>query len=232
MGEKSPSEGGGNERARSARLKKEREAAEAARRAAARQPMKTSTTNRTERQQRAAADTRASKMPGGYGGMTRSKAAMGTRASAIEELTARRDDTRNPISRMNLDNQIRELKAGGTPVQTTFSRTGARAGEVLTVGVVGRGGRFSGRQGFDPGSGNVRLNPNTGAYESRYGMGGTGGSGGDSERATTSATAPSTPVRSITGATQPPTGLGSEDAARRAIIQGAAGSAARRRYIR
>lgn len=231
MGEKTEAEGGGNERARSARLKKEREAAEAARRAASKQPMKASTTNRTERQQRAAADIRASKMPGGYGGMTRSKAAMGTRASAIEELTARRDDTRNPITRMNLDNQIRELKAGGTPVQTTFDRRGARAGEVLTVGVV-RGGRFSGRQGFDPGSGNVRLNPNTGAYESRYGMGGTGGSGRDSERATTSATAPSTPEKSITGATQPPTGLGSEDAARRAMIQGAAGSAARRRYIR
>ena len=40
MGEKTEAEGGGNERARSARLKKEREAAEAARRAAARQPMK------------------------------------------------------------------------------------------------------------------------------------------------------------------------------------------------
>ena len=226
MGEKTESEGGGNERARSARLKKEREAAEAARRAAAKQPMKVSTTNRTDRQQMATAD----RMPGGYGGMTRSKAAMGTRASAIEELTARRDDTRNPISRMNLDNQIRELKAGGTPVQTTFSRTGARAGEVLTVGVVGRGGRFSGRQGFDPGSGNVRLNPNTGAYESRYGMGGTGGSGRDSERATTSATAPSTPVKSITGATQPPTGLGSEDAARRAFLQSGSGGVIRRKY--
>ena len=228
MGQKTEAEGGGNERARSARLKKEREAAEAARRAAAKQPMRQ--TKLTDRQQRAAADIRASKMPGSYGGMTRSKAAMGTRASAIEELTARRDDTRNPITRMNLDNQIRELKAGGTPVQTTFSRTGARAGEVLTVGVV-RGGRFSGRQGFDPGSGNVRLNPNTGAYESRYGMGGTGGSGGDSERATTSATASSTPVKSITGATQPPTGLGSEEAARRAFLQSNPGGVGRRKYL-
>ena len=74
---------------------------------------------------------------------------MGARASAIEELTARRDDTRNPITIMNLDNQIRELKAGGTPVQTTFAAGGSRAGEILTVGVV-RGGRYSGRQGFDP----------------------------------------------------------------------------------
>lgn len=227
MGEKTEAEGGGNERARSARLKKEREAAEAARRAAARQPMKPSTMNKSERQLRAEADVRASKMPGGYGGMTRSKAAMGARASAIEELTARRDDTRNPISRMNLDNQIRELKAGGTPVQTTFSRTGARAGEVLTVGVV-RGGRFSGRQGFDPGSGNVRLNPNTGAYESRYGMGGTSRSGG-SDSPTKRATAPSTPEPVITPISQGPSM--SEDAARRAMMSSGAGAATRRKYI-
>lgn len=227
MGEKTEAEGGGNERARSARLKKEREAAEAARRAAAKQPMKPSTMNKSERQLRAEADIRASKMPGGYGGMTRSKAAMGARASAIEELTARRDDTRNPITRMNLDNQIRELKAGGTPVQTTFDRRGARAGEILTVGVV-RGGRFSGRQGFDPGSGNVRLNPNTGAYESRYGMGGTSRSGG-SDGATTRATAPSTPEPVIVGATQPP--AMSDDAVRRAQLSGGAGAATRRKYI-
>ena len=224
MGEKSPSEGGGNERARSTRLKKEREAAEARRRAAARQPMKASTTNRTERQQRAAADIRASKMPGGYGGMTRSKAAMGTRASAIEELTARRDDTRNPITRMNLDNQIRELKAGGTPVQTTFSRTGARAGEVLTVGVV-RGGRFSGRQGFDPGSGNVRLNPNTGAYESRYGMGGTGRSDGG-ERATKSAT--TTQSSTIQDTTKSTVSSGTDESVRLAQLSTAAAGRKRR----
>lgn len=220
MGEKTEAEGGGNERARSARLKKEREAAEARRRAAAKEPMKASTTNRTDRQQMAAAD----RMTGGYGGMTRSKAAMGTRASAIEELTARRDDTRNPITRMNLDNQIRELKAGGTPVQTTFSRTGARAGEVLTVGVV-RGGRFSGRQGFDPGSGNVRLNPNTGAYESRYGMGGTSRSDGG-ERATKPATTTqSTTIQDTTNST---VSSGTDESVRLAQLSTAAAGRKRR----
>lgn len=201
MGEKTPEEGGGNQRARSARLKKEREAAEAYQRNLNKQPMKASTMNKSERQLRAEADVRASRMPSGYQAMSRAKSAMGRRSSAIEELTARRDDTRNPIARMNLDNQIRELKAGGTPVQTTFDRRGARAGEILTVGVVGRSGRFSGRQGFDPGSGNVRLNPNTGAYESRYGMGGTSGSDGG-ERATKPATTTqSTTIQDTTNST-------------------------------
>ena len=200
MGEKTEAEGGGNERARSARLKKEREAAEAYQRNLNKQPMKASTMNKSERQLRAEADNRASRMPSGYQAMSRAKSAMGRRSAAIEELTARRDDTRNPISRMNLDNQIKELKAGGTPVQTTFDRRGARAGEVLTVGVVGRSGRFSGRQGFDPGSGNVRLNPNTGAYESKYGMGGTSGSG-SGERATKSATTDSTTIQDTTNST-------------------------------
>ena len=43
MGEKTPEEGGGNQRARSARLKKEREAAEAYQRNLNKQPMKAST---------------------------------------------------------------------------------------------------------------------------------------------------------------------------------------------
>ena len=227
MGEKTPEEGGGNQAARSARLKKEREAAEAARRAAAKQPMKASTMNKSERQLRAEADIRASKMPGGYGGMTASKAAMGARASAIEELTARRDDTRNPISRMNLDNQIRELKAGGTPVQTTFAAGGSRAGEVLTVGVV-RGGRFSGRQGFDPSTGATKMNRFAGAYTTRAGTRGGVSTGGDSSP-TRSATAPSTPEPVITPISQGPSM--SEDAARRAMMSSGAGAATRRKYI-
>ena len=54
MGEKSPSEGGGNEAARSARLKKEREQAEAIRRAEAKKPMKN--TGMSDRQMMAQAD--------------------------------------------------------------------------------------------------------------------------------------------------------------------------------
>jgi len=224
MGEKTEAEGGGNTKRRSARLKKEREAAEAYQRNLNKQPMKPSTMNKSERALRAEADIRASRMPSGYEAMSRAKSAMGARASAIEELTARRDDTRNPIARINLDNQIRELKAGGTPVQTTFDRRGARAGEILTVGVVGRSGRFSGRQGFDPGSGNVRLNPNTGAYESRYGMGGTSRSD-SGERATKPATTTSTTVQDATNRT---VSSGGDDPVRLAQLSTAAAGRKRR----
>ena len=194
MGEKTEAEGGGNQARRSARLKKEREAAEARRRAEARKPMRSD--SRSDRQQMAdMSGTRNRTQELLNSAHRRAKQ---TRDS-IEELTARRDDTRNPITRMNLDNQIRELKAGGTPVTTEFARGGARAGEILTVGVV-RGGRYSGRQGFDPGSGNVRMNPNTGTYQSVYGRGGTMRSDG-SERATKPATTQSTAIQNTTNST-------------------------------
>ena len=222
MGEKTEAEGGGNERARSARLKKEREAAEARRRAEARKPMRSD--SRSDRQQMAdMTGTRSAKTQEFLNNQRRVKQTQ----DSIEELTARRDDTLNPITRMNLDNQIRELKAGGVPVTTEFARGGARAGEVLTVGVV-RGGRFSGRQGFDPRTGNTRLNPNTGTYQSVYGRGGTSGSGG-SDGPTTRATAPSTPEPVITPISQGPSM--SEDAARRAMMSSGAGAATRRKYI-
>ena len=194
MGEKTEAEGGGNERARSARLKKEREAAEARRRAEARKPMRSD--SRSDRQQMA--DMSGTRSPKTQELLNNQRRVKQTQDS-IEELTARRDDTRNPIARMNLDNQIRELKAGGTPVTTEFARGGARAGEILTVGVV-RGGRYSGRQGFDPGSGNVRLNPNTGTYQSVYGRGGTMGSDGGGG-ATKPATTQSTTIQDTTNST-------------------------------
>ena len=145
MGEKTEAEGGGNTKRRSDRLRKEREAAEAIRRAEAKKPMKN--TGMSDRQMIAQSDRTPNLSRANSAAAARS-AAMAANRAAIEELTARNDDTRNPISRMNLDNQIRQLKAGGTPVQTTFAAGGSRAGEVLTVGVV-RGGRYSGRQGFD-----------------------------------------------------------------------------------
>ena len=219
MGEKSPSEGGGNSAARSERLRKEREAAEARRRAEAKQPMRQD--DRSERQQRAAADVRASKMPGGYGSLTASKASMGARSSSIEELQARADDTRNPISKINLENQIKQLKAGGTPVTTKKA-----SGEVLTVGVV-RDGTFSGRQGFSPSTGATKLNRATGAYEAVYGAAGrSSGSGGDS-RATAPATTPSAPT--VTPISQAPS-MG-EDAARRAMMSTAAAGRKRRKLL-
>lgn len=222
MGEKTESEGGGNTRRRSERLRKEREAAEARRRAEARKPMRPD--SRSDRQQMAdMTGTRSAKTQEFLNNQRRVKQTQ----DSIEELTARRDDTRNPITRMNLDNQIRELKAGGTPVTTEFARGGSRAGEVLTVGVV-RGGRYSGRQGFDPGTGNTRLNPNTGTYQSVYGRGGAMGSGG-SDGATRRATAPSTPEPVVAPISQGPSM--SEDAARRAMMSSGAGAATRRKYI-
>ena len=221
MGEKTEAEGGGNQRARSARLKKEREAAEARRRAEARKPMRSD--SRSDRQQMA--DMSGTRSPKTQELLNNQRRVKQTQDS-IEELTARRDDTRNPIARMNLDNQIRELKAGGTPVTTEFARGGARAGEILTVGVV-RGGRYSGRQGFDPGSGNVRMNPNTGTYQSVYGRGGTSRSSG-SGRATTPAAAPSQSTPQIA---VPTIGDDTADAQRRAMLSGGAGAASRRKYI-
>lgn len=190
MGEKTPEEGGGNQRARSNRLAAERKKKQEQQAAYAKRPM--TPTNKSDRQQMAdMTGTRSAKTQEFLNNQRRVKQTQ----DSIEELTARRDDTRNPITRMNLDNQIRELKAGGVPVTTEFARGGARAGEILTVGVV-RGGRYSGRQGFDPGTGNTRLNPNTGTYQSVYGRGGTSG-----ERATKPATTQSTTIQDTTNST-------------------------------
>jgi hypothetical protein len=194
MGEKTEAEGGGNQRARSARLAGERKKKREQQAAYAKRPM--TPDSRSDRQQMA--DMSGTRSAGTQEFLNNQRRVNQTQDS-IEELTARRDDTRNPITRMNLDNQIRELKAGGTPVTTEFARGGARAGEILTVGVV-RGGRYSGRQGFDPGSGNVRMNPNTGTYQSVYGRGGTMRSDG-SERATKPATTQSTAIENTTNST-------------------------------
>ncbi len=222
MGEKSPSEGGGNQAARSARLKKEREAAEAVRRAEARKPMRN--TGKSDRQMMAEAGRSPTLTTGQKAAAARS-AGMAANRSAIEELTARRNDTRNPITRMNLDNQINQLKQGGVPVQTTFG-PGSRQGETLTVGVV-RDGTYSGRQGFQPSTGATKMNPFAGAYTTRAGTRG-GVSGGDSSP-TRRATAPSTPEPVITPVSQAPSM--SEDAARRAMMSSGAGAATRRKYI-
>ena len=224
MGEKTPEEGGGNQAARSARLKKEREAAEAIRRAEAKKPMRN--TGMSDRQMIAQSDRTPNLSRANSAAAARSAAMAANRAS-IEELTARRDDTRNPISIMNLNNQIRQLQQGGVPVQTTFG-PGPRQGEVLTVGVV-RDGRYSGRQGFEPSGGGVRLDPMKGAYRTRYGTRGGVAGGGDSSP-TSPATARSTPEPTITPTTMP-TGIGSEDAARRAMMSSGAGAATRRKYI-
>ena len=223
MGEKTEAEGGGNTRRRSERLRKEREAAEAIRRAEAKKPMRN--TGMSDRQMIAQSDRTPNLSRANRAAAART-AGMAANRAAIEELTARRDDTRNPISIMNLNNQIRQLQQGGVPVQTTFG-PGPRQGEVLTVGVV-RDGRYSGRQGFEPSGGGVRLDPMKGAYRTRYGTRGGVAGGGDSSP-TAPATARSTPEPTITPTTMP-TGVGSVDAARRAMMSSGAGAAARRKY--
>ena len=224
MGEKTPSEGGGNQAARSARLRKEREQAEAIRKAEAKKPMRN--TGMSDRQMIAQSD-RTPKLTRGQKAAAARSAGLAANRSAIEELTARRDDTRNPITRMNLDNQIKQLKQGGVPVQTTFG-PGPRQGEALTVGVV-RDGRYSGRQGFEPSRGGVRLDPMKGAYTTRYGTRG-GVAGGSEPTPTAPATTPSTSEPTITPVSQAPSM--SDDAARRAMMTTAAAGRKRRTLLR
>jgi hypothetical protein len=169
--------------------------------------------------------------------LTRGQAAAGARAAgmaqnqaSIKELEARLSDARNPISRINLENQIKQLKQGGVPVVTQKSGpAGSRySGETLTVGVV-RGGRFSGRQGYDPSTGATRFDAMRGAYTTRGGSGVRVSSSEDSQP-TAPATAPSAP-EPTSPLLKTGTAPMSEDAARRAMISGGAGAAARRKYF-
>jgi|TARA_R100000149_G_C5877081_1_gene141057 hypothetical protein len=147
MGDAQP---GPKETARSERIAAERRKKREQQAAYAKRPMieqlNPDGTKKTDRQQMA--DMSGTRSVAAQAGLDRMREARQVQDS-IEELTARRDDTRNPISRMNLDNQIKELQAGGRPVTTEFARGGARSGEVLTVGVV-RDGIYSGRPGFEP----------------------------------------------------------------------------------
>ena len=141
MGDAQP---GPKETARSERLAAERKKKREQQAAYAKKPMRPD--SRSDRQQMAdMSGTRSARTQEFLDSQKRTKQVQ----DSIEELTARRDDARNPISRMNLNNQIKELQAGGQPVTTEFARGGARSGEVLTVGVV-RDGRYSGRPGFEP----------------------------------------------------------------------------------
>ena len=169
--------------------------------------------------------------------LTTGQAAAGARAAgmaqnqaSIQELQDRLSDTRNPISRINLENQIKQLGQGGVPVVTQKSGpAGSRySGETLTVGVV-RGGRFSGRQGYDPSTGATKFDAMRGAYTTRSGSG-VSVSPTEDTQPTASATAPSPPVKPVV---EPfaPRGIGGEDAARRAMMSSGAGAAARRKYF-
>jgi len=115
--------------------------------------------------------------------LTTAQSAAGARAAgmaqneaSIKELENRLSDAKNPISKINLQDQIKQLGQGGVPVTTTKSGpAGSRySGETLTVGVV-RGGKFTGRESFDPSTGATKFNPMKGAYTPTQGkmVGGT-----------------------------------------------------------
>ena len=179
--------------------------------------------------------------------LTAGQAAAGARAAgmaqnraSIQELEARLSDARNPISRINLENQIKQLKQGGVPVVTQKSGpAGSRySGETLTVGVMGggimRGEKrikqgYTGRPDFNPATGRTKFDAMRGAYTTRSGSGVVVSPTEDAQP-TAPATAPSAPVTESpllkTGTAQM-----SEDAARRAMMSSGAGAATRRKYI-
>lgn len=139
---------------------------------------------------------------------------------SIQELRQRRDNPQLPgmlsgIATRSLNDQIKKLQEGGTPVMSG----------TMTVGVISQGGSYTGRPEYGD---LARSQYRTAGAEIRVPIGGTRMSG-DSERATTPAAAPSESTPSIA---LPTTGGDTGDAQRRAMIQGAAGSATRRRYIR
>lgn len=141
---------------------------------------------------------------------------------SIQELRQRRDNPQLPgmlsgIATRSLNDQIKKLQEGGTPVMSG----------TMTVGVISQGGSYTGRPEYGD---LARSQYRTAGAEIRVPIGGkTPRGNGGSERATTSAAAPSESTPQIA---LPSTGGDTGDAQRRAMIQGAAGSAARRRYIR
>ena len=105
-------------------------------------------------------------------GLTKGQSAAGARYSgmaqnraSIAELEARKEEAINPVSVINLGNQIKALGRGGVPVTTKKSGGGASkyGGETLTVGVVS-GGRYLGRRAYDPARGGTGKTSTEGFY--------------------------------------------------------------------
>ncbi len=139
---------------------------------------------------------------------------------SIQELRQRRDNPQLPgmlsgIATRSLNDQIKKLQEGGTPVMSG----------TMTVGVISQGGSYTGRPEYGD---LARSQYRTAGAEIRVPIGGTRMSG-DSERATTSATASSTPEKTVTPVSQAPSM--SQDAARRSMMSSGAAAAIRRKYI-
>ena len=167
------------------------------------------------------------KEPGGNADRSPVKTAAQSSYDSIQELRGRLDNTLpgllGGMSRLNLNNQIKQLQQGGTPVMSG----------TMTVGVVSKGGTYSGRPEYsDFAMSSFRKNRKTGMPPVLRTPIGNRGRSPDPDRGNNTATTPAvTPVRSIQQ-----TGLmGSDDVAaraRRAQISGGAGFAARRQFLK
>ena len=161
------------------------------------------------------------KEPGGVDDRAPVKSAPQRAYESIQELRQRRDNPQLPgmlsgIATMSLNDQIKKLQEGGTPVMSG----------TMTVGVVSRGGSYTGRPEF---ADLARSQYRTAGAEIRAPIGARSSrSDGRSERATTPAAAPSQSTPKIA---LPTTGGDTGDAQRRAMLSGGAGAAARRKYI-
>ena len=158
--------------------------------------------------------------PGGVDDRAPVKSAPQRAYESIQELRGRQEKTMpgmlGAMSRISLDNQIKKLQEGGTPVMSG----------TMTVGVISRGGSYTGRPEF---ADLARSQYKTAGAEIRAPIGAKAPRGDSgSDRATTPAAAPS---ESTTQIALPSTGGDTGDAQRRAMLSGGAGAASRRRYI-
>lgn len=158
--------------------------------------------------------------PGGVDDRAPVKSAPQRAYESIQELRGRQEKTMpgmlGAMSRISLDNQIKKLQEGGTPVMSG----------TMTVGVISRGGSYTGRPEF---ADLARSQYKTAGAEIRAPIGAKAPRGDSgSDRATTPAAAPSESTPQIA---LPSTGGDTGDAQRRAMLSGGAGAASRRRYI-
>ena len=158
--------------------------------------------------------------PGGNADRAPVKSAPQRAYESIQELRGRQEKTMpgflGAMSRISLDNQIKKLQEGGTPIMSG----------TMTVGVISRGGSYTGRPEF---ADLARSQYKTAGAEIRAPIGAKAPRGDSgSERATTSAAAPSQEEPRIA---LPSTGGDTGDAQRRAMLSGGAGGTNRRKYM-
>ena len=158
--------------------------------------------------------------PGGNDDRAPVKSAPQRAYESIQELRGRQEKQLpgmlGGMSRISLDSQIKKLQEGGTPVMSG----------TMTVGVISKGGSYTGRPEF---ADLARSSYKTASAEIRAPIGAASPRGdGGSEKATTSAAAPSESTPQIA---LPSTGGDTGDAQRRAMLSGGGGGTNRRKYM-